>query len=47
LALQPLYKDHFFAQGTVIWFMRDKGGKVNGMHAGSSRMRDMPFVRVK
>jgi CubicO group peptidase (beta-lactamase class C family) len=47
LALQPLYKDHFFAQGTVIWFTRDKEGKVNGMHTGSSRMRDMPFVRVK
>jgi CubicO group peptidase (beta-lactamase class C family) len=47
LALQPLYKDHFFAQGSVVWFTRDKKGKVNGMHVGSSRMRDMPFVGVK
>lgn len=47
LPLQPLFKDHFFAQGSVVWFTRDKNGKVNGMHVGSSRMRDMPFVRLK
>ena len=47
LPLQPLYKDHFIAQGNVVWFTRDKDGKVNGMHVGASRMRDMPFVRVK
>jgi CubicO group peptidase (beta-lactamase class C family) len=47
LAMQPLYKDHFAAQGSVVWFTRDKNGKVNGMHVGASRMRDMPFVRVK
>ena len=47
LAMQPLYKDHFDAQGYVIWFTRDKNGKVNAMHVGASRMRDMPFVRVK
>jgi hypothetical protein len=47
LALQPLYKDHFFVQGSVVWFTRDKNGKINGMHVGTSRMRDMPFVRVK
>jgi CubicO group peptidase (beta-lactamase class C family) len=47
LALQPLYRDHFGVQGTVVWFTRDKNGKVNGMHVGASRMRDMPFVRVK
>ncbi|HEU4769917.1 MAG TPA: serine hydrolase domain-containing protein [Pyrinomonadaceae bacterium] len=45
--LQPLYKDHFFAQGNVVWFTRDKDGKVDGMHVGASRMRDMPFVRMK
>ncbi len=45
--LQPLYKDHFQVQGYVVWFTRDKNGKVNGMHVGASRMRDMPFVRVK
>lgn len=47
LAMQPLYKDHFAVQGSVVWFTRDKSGKVNGMHVGASRMRDMPFVRVK
>jgi CubicO group peptidase (beta-lactamase class C family) len=45
--LQPIYKDHFMAQGNVVWFTRDKSGKVTGMHVGASRMRDMPFVRVK
>ena len=47
LQLQPLYKDHFFAQGSVVWFTRDKTGKVNDMHVGASRKRDMQFVRVK
>jgi CubicO group peptidase (beta-lactamase class C family) len=47
LALQPLYKDHFGVPGTVVWFTRDRNGKVNGMHVGASRMRDMPFARVK
>ncbi|HEX5887311.1 MAG TPA: serine hydrolase domain-containing protein [Pyrinomonadaceae bacterium] len=46
LAMQPLYKDHFLVPGYVIWFTRDNNGKINGMHVGSSRMRDMPFVRV-
>ncbi len=47
LLMQPLYKDHFGVQGYVVWFTRDKNGKVNGLHVGTSRMRDMPFVRVK
>jgi hypothetical protein len=47
LPMQPIYKDHFDVQGYVVWFTRDKNGKVNGMHVGTSRMRDMPFVRVK
>jgi CubicO group peptidase (beta-lactamase class C family) len=47
LPMQPLYKDHFLAQGSVVWFTRDENGKVNGLHAGASRMRDMPFVKVK
>jgi len=45
--MQPLYKDHFGVQGYVFWFTRDRNGKVTGMHVGASRMRDMPFVRVK
>ena len=47
LPLQPLYKDHFAVQGYVVWFTRDKNGKVNDLHVGASRMRDMLFVRVK
>lgn len=47
LPLQPIYKDHFDAQGFVVWFTRGKNGKINNMHVGASRMRDMPFVRVK
>ena len=47
LLMQPLYKDHFSLPGYVIWFTRDKNGKVTGMHVGASRMRDMPFVRMK
>jgi hypothetical protein len=47
LPLQPIYKDHFVWQGFVIWFTRDKSGKVERMHIGASRMRDMPFVRAK
>ena len=47
LPLQPIYKDHFFVQGTIVWFTRDKNGKIDGLHVGASRLRDMPFTRVK
>ena len=47
LPMTPLYKDHFRAQGFIVWFTRDKDGKVDKLHVGASRMRDMPFVRVK
>jgi CubicO group peptidase (beta-lactamase class C family) len=47
LQMQPLYKDHFNVEGYVVWFTRDKNGNVDHMHVGASRMRDMPFVRVK
>lgn len=47
LPMQPLYQDHFSVQGFIVWFTRDKNGKVNGMHVGASRLRDMPFERVK
>lgn len=48
--LKPLYRDHFGPQsggGQVIWFTRDAAGKVVTLHFGASRMRDMPFVRMK
>ena len=46
VAMQPLYKDHYLVPGYIVWFTRDKDGKIDGMHVGSSRMRDMLFVRV-
>lgn len=45
LRMLPIYKDHFDVQGFVVWFTRDQKGSVT-MHAGTSRMRDMPFVRL-
>jgi CubicO group peptidase (beta-lactamase class C family) len=47
LPLRPLYKDHFAVQGYVIWFTRDASGKVESLHVGAGRMRDMPFARVR
>lgn len=46
LPLAPLYKDHFLAPGgQVIWFTKDANGKIDKLHVGASRMRDMPFER--
>lgn len=47
LPLQPLYKDHFGTQGYVVWVTRDASGKIDKLHVGGSRMRDMLFVRTK
>ena len=47
LPLQPLYKDHFGTQGYVVWVTRDASGKVDKLHVGGSRMRDMLFERTK
>jgi CubicO group peptidase (beta-lactamase class C family) len=47
IPFRPLYKDHFGGPGMVIWFTRDPAGKVTTMHVGASRMRDMPFSRVR
>jgi CubicO group peptidase (beta-lactamase class C family) len=44
--LRPVYKDALSGPGFVIWFTRDKSGKVSDMHIGGSRLRDMPFVRT-
>lgn len=45
--MTPIYKDHFSAQGYVVWFTRDSKGKIERMHLGTGRMRDMFFERVK
>lgn len=47
LPLTPIYKDHFSAQGYVVWVTRDAKGNIKDLHVGGSRMRDMLFARVK
>ncbi|MFT3746622.1 MAG: serine hydrolase domain-containing protein [Pyrinomonadaceae bacterium] len=47
MALQPVYKDHFVTPGYIVWFTRDRSGKIERMHVGTGRMRDMWFERVK
>ena len=47
LPLQPIYKDHFSTQGYVVWFTRDASGKIDKMHVGGGRMRDMLFDRMR
>jgi CubicO group peptidase (beta-lactamase class C family) len=46
IQMVPIYKDHFSAGPYVVWFTRDSSGKLDKMHVGGSRMRDMPFRRV-
>ena len=45
--LQPIYKDHFLAQGYILWASRDSSGKIERMHVGTGRMRDMLIERGK
>ncbi|HKP68671.1 MAG TPA: serine hydrolase domain-containing protein [Pyrinomonadaceae bacterium] len=45
IPLRPSFKDHFSGMGFVFWFTRDASGKIDKMHVGGGRMRDMPFVR--
>ena len=47
LPLQPAYKDQFSGGGYNVWATRDASGKIDKLHITASRMRDMPFVRVK
>jgi CubicO group peptidase (beta-lactamase class C family) len=47
LPMTPLYKDHFSGGSFVIWFTRDGSGKIDKLHVGGSRMRDIVFGRVK
>ncbi len=47
LQMTPLYKDHFSAGSFVVWFTRDRAGKIDKLHVGGSRMRDMPFELVR
>ena len=44
--LRPLYQDHFITQGYILWATRDRSGKIEKLHVGVPRMRDMPFTKV-
>jgi len=45
--LKPAYKDAFNVPGYIMWFTRDRTGKVTDLHVGGGRMRDMLFERVR
>jgi CubicO group peptidase (beta-lactamase class C family) len=47
--LRPVFKDHFLVEraGVILWLTRDASGRVVKLHAGASRLRDMPFVRIQ
>ncbi len=47
IPIRPIYKGHFSAQGYVLWATHDARGKIDKLHVGGSRMRDIPFERVK
>lgn len=48
LQLRPQYKDHFTIEGVgaVIWFTRDGKGKIEKLHVGTGRMRDLEFASM-
>jgi hypothetical protein len=47
IPMRPIYKGHFLAQDYVLWATRDARGKIDKLHFGGSRMRDMPFKRIQ
>lgn len=47
LSVQPAFKDQFSGGGYNVWATRDASGKIDKLHITASRMRDMPFVRIK
>lgn len=47
LTLRPTYPDGFAAQGSAVWFSRDRSGRVTAMHVGESRVWDLVFERVR
>jgi CubicO group peptidase (beta-lactamase class C family) len=47
LPVQPVFKDQFSGGGFNVWVSRDASGKVDKLHVTASRMRDMPFTRVR
>ena len=47
LPVQPAFKDQFSGGGYNVWATRDASGKIDKLHVTASRMRDMPFTRVR
>lgn len=48
LPILPAYKDHFLLQaggGSVIWIERNGKGGIEALHFGTSRMRDISFIK--
>jgi hypothetical protein len=46
--LTPFDRDHFAfgaASGPAVWFTRNAAGRVDAMHIGVGRARDVPFAR--
>ncbi|HET7040252.1 MAG TPA: serine hydrolase domain-containing protein [Gemmatimonadales bacterium] len=46
IALRPSAPDAFGARGQVVWFERDRRGRVTTMHVSEGRMWDLVFNRV-
>jgi hypothetical protein len=44
--LRPLFPDAFGARGRIVWFTRDRRGRVTAMHVSEGRMWDLVFARV-
>jgi hypothetical protein len=47
ISLTPINKGHFSAQDYVVWATHDSRGKIDKLHIGASRMRDMLFERAR
>jgi CubicO group peptidase (beta-lactamase class C family) len=48
IRLTPFDRDHFAfgaASGPAVWFTRNAAGRVDAMHIGVGRARDVPFAR--
>jgi hypothetical protein len=48
IRLLPFDRDHFavgVAAGPAVWFTRNAAGRVDTMHFGVGRARDVPFAR--
>ena len=44
--LRPSFPNGFAVRGRIVWFSRDRRGRVSTMHVSESRMWDLEFGRV-